>query len=69
MFKVNNKDTQNDANGVVLGVFLVNFEHISRLVLVFLLLTLNWQMPVGIKNVEHAGHVKRKNTRVLGHSI
>ena len=32
MFKVNNKDT---------SVFIVNFEHISHLVLVFLLLTLN----------------------------
>ena len=34
MFKVNNKDTRT-----------VNFEHISHLVLVFLLLTLNMQMP------------------------
>ena len=33
MFKVNNKDTRT-------GVFIVNFEHISHLVLVFLLLTL-----------------------------
>ena len=31
MLKVNNKDT---------GVFIVNFEHISHIVLVFLLLTL-----------------------------
>ena len=29
------------------GVFIVNFEHISHLVLVFLLLTLNRQMPAG----------------------
>ena len=29
------------------GVFIVNFEHISHLVLVFLLLTLNLQMPTG----------------------
>ena len=36
MFKVNNKGT---------GVFIVNFEHISPLVLVFLLLTLNIQLP------------------------
>ena len=39
MFEVNNKDT-----GVFIkdtGVFIVNFEHISHLVLVFLLLTLN----------------------------
>ena len=32
MFKVNNKDTR------VLGVFIVNLEHISHLILVFLLL-------------------------------
>ena len=30
------------------GVFIVNFEHISHLVLVFLLLTLNRKMPAGI---------------------
>ena len=30
------------------GVFIVNFEHISHLVLVFLLLTLNIQLPAGI---------------------
>ena len=29
------------------GVFIVNFEHISQLVLVFLLLTMNRQMPAG----------------------
>ena len=31
------------------GVFIVNFEHISHLVLVFLLLTLSRYMPAGIK--------------------
>ena len=36
MFKVNNKDTRRRS-----GIFIVNFEHISHLVLVFLLLTLN----------------------------
>ena len=30
------------------GVFIVNFEYISHLVLVFLLLTLNRQMPTGV---------------------
>ena len=35
MFKVNNRNTRNT------GVFIVNFEHILHLVLVFLLLTLN----------------------------
>ena len=29
------------------GVFIVNFEHIPHLVLVFLLLTLNMQLPTG----------------------
>ena len=38
MFKVNNKE--NDARRRS-GNFIVNFEHISHLVLVFLLLTLN----------------------------
>ena len=31
------------------GVFIANFEHISRLLLVFLLLTLSRQMPTGLK--------------------
>ena len=30
------------------GVFIVNFGHISHLVLVFPLLTLSWQMPAEI---------------------
>ena len=30
------------------GVFIVNFENISHLVLVFLLLTLSLQLPVGL---------------------
>ena len=41
-FKVNNRDTRTRCEiwrGS--GVFIVNFEHISRLVLVFLLLTLS----------------------------
>ena len=36
MFRVNNKDTRTTPS-----VFIVNFEHISHLVLVFLLLTLS----------------------------
>ena len=36
MFKVNNKDTWRRS-----GVFIVNFEHISHLALVFLLFTFN----------------------------
>ena len=33
------------------GVFIVNFEHISHFVIVFLLLTLNMQLPAG--SVKH----------------
>ena len=42
MFKVHNKDTINDA----IGVF-INFEHISHLALVFLLLTLKMRLVHG----------------------
>ena len=35
LLKVNNRNT------IIIGVFIVNFEHISHLVLVFLLLTLS----------------------------
>ena len=51
MFKVNNKDTRTIPFCAVWrrsGVFIVNFEHILRLVLVFLLLTLRRQMLIGI---------------------
>ena len=59
MFKVNNKDTRTTLCSKLTiktperrqwrrsGVFIVNFEHISHLVLVFLLLTLNMQLPAG----------------------
>ena len=40
MFKINNKYAS--------GVFIVNFEHISYCILLFLLLTLSRQMPTGI---------------------
>ena len=40
MFKVNNKDTTT-MQMCRSGVFYVNFEHISNLALVFLLLSLN----------------------------
>ena len=40
MFKVNNKDTST-TSWRRSGVFILNFEHISHLFLVFLLLTLN----------------------------
>ena len=29
------------------GIFIVNFEHISHLILMFLLLTLNMELPAG----------------------
>ena len=49
MFKVNNKDTRMTPDLVTFteeirrrsGIFIVNFKHISHLVLEFLLLTLN----------------------------
>ena len=40
MFEVNNKDTER-RQWRRFGVFIVNFEHISNLALVLLLLTLN----------------------------
>ena len=40
MFKVNNENTRT-TTGRCSGVFIVNFEHISYLFLVFLLVTLN----------------------------
>ena len=44
MFKVNNKDTRKTPCRS--GVYIVNFEHISHLDLVFLLLTLNMLLLV-----------------------
>ena len=43
MFTINNEVTR----PTPIGVFNVKFEHISQLVLVFLLLTLSKQMPTG----------------------
>ena len=48
MFKVNNKVTRTTPLALT---FIVNFEHISHLVLVFLLLTLNMQLPAGKKSL------------------
>ena len=42
MFKVNNKVSRPTP-----GVFIVNFEHISHFVLLFLLLALSRSMPAG----------------------
>ena len=46
MFKVNSKDVR--CLYCYSDVFIVNFEHISHLALVFLLLTLNMYLPTGI---------------------
>ena len=46
MFKLNNKDLER-GQWRRFGVFVVNFEHILHLVLVFLLLTLNMSLPTG----------------------
>ena len=62
MFKVNNRDlrTRSEISSELTikyperchwcrsGVFIVNFEHISHFILVFLLLTLRREMPTGI---------------------
>ena len=42
LLKVNNRNTWRRS-----GVFIVNFEHISHLVLVFIVLTLSRLMPTG----------------------
>ena len=47
MFKVNNKDTKMTPWSCS-GIFIVNFEHISHFVPVFLLLILSRQMPAGL---------------------
>ena len=53
------------------GVFIVNFEYISHLVLVFLLLTLNRQMPTG--NVTRGNFVhytiSRKDHITVKHAV
>ena len=53
LFKVNNRNTRTRCrHWRRSGVFIVNFEHISHLVLVFLLLTLNKQMPAEVSFVQ-----------------
>ena len=54
LLKVNNEDTRKRyeicsklINEICSGVFIINFEHISYLVLVLLLLTLNMLLPSG----------------------
>ena len=49
MFKVNNKDnkTTERRHWRLSGIFIVNFEHISHHILVYLLLTWSKQLPAG----------------------
>ena len=49
MFKVYNNDTR--TTPMASSIFVVNFEYISYLVLVFLLLTLNMQLSAGFFQV------------------
>ena len=56
MFKVNNKKHQ------YFGVFIVNFGHISDL-LVFLLLTLNKQILAGYDRLTHA--IRKDQQKIL----
>ena len=53
------------------GVFIVSFEHISHLVLVFLLLTLNMQMPTGLFSFGEVfnDHLKEGQVLMLEQSI
>ena len=50
MFRVNNKDIRTTPRRCS-GVFIVNFEHSSHLVLVFLFLTLSRYISAGYKEV------------------
>ena len=59
LLKVNNRNTRKRCE-ICSGVFIVNFEHILHLVLVFLLLTLNMQLPTG------KIHVNNKQKRHSG---
>ena len=56
MFKVNNKDTRTNFRRS--GVFIVDSEHISHLVLVFLLLT--WTMRIGSLLIDTPLHLNTK---------
>ena len=62
MFKINNKDTRKRPWRRS-GIFIVNFEHISHLALVFLLLTLSREMSTGLLTYEiwNAITVKNRN--------
>ena len=49
MFKVNNKDTRTTT--LAIDIFIVNFEDILHLFLVFLLFTLNKKLPAGSEDI------------------
>ena len=51
MFKVNNRNTRTRCETCSKLFFILNFEHISHLILVFLLLTLNMQLQAGSEPV------------------
>ena len=46
------------------GAFIVNFEHISHLVLVFLLLTMNMKLPIG-ESICSAGYLEDNHSSFL----
>ena len=50
LFKVNDKDTKTTSRRRS-GVFIVNTEQISHIVVMFLLLTLNKEMPAGVRQM------------------
>ena len=62
MFKVSNKDTRMMPMASF-SCLIVNSEHISHLVLVFLLLTLNMLMPTGSGNIMPNLFVKLGRTK------
>ena len=53
MFKANNKDTRTTSMASS-GIFLINLEHISHLILVFLSFTLSRQAPADLTKVLHS---------------
>ena len=74
MFKVNKRNVKTRCeicSELIIGVFIVNFEHTSHLVLVFLLLTLNRQIPTG--NVTRGNFVhytiSRKDHITVKHAV
>ena len=58
MFKANNIKTPERRHWHRSDVFIVNFEHISHLVLMFQLLTLSRQMPTGTRLTQKQRNVK-----------